>query len=167
MKINPNEVKSIDDIGMLNGKPVKLLKFKGGYNLIMGFEPGKEIESVLSAGSHAAIAKFNLEKQYMNYRPNLTKSEHEIAPVVSKHSAHLSEDLLKSGHDIYSIQNGPNIEFQLTKHDVKIGNLKAELINGCLSVKEFNTDVQFAKAFTGAVAEKALMCGTDKVSIKG
>ena len=167
MKVNPAEIKEISDIGTLNGKPVKLLKFKGGYQMAMGFDQGKEIESILAAGSHGAIVKFNLEKQYMGYRPNLMKSEGEASPIVNKHSTYLSDDLLKSGHDIYSIQNGTKVEFQLTKHDVKIGNMKAELENGGLSIKESNVSKQFANAFAGAVAEKSLMCGTSKVSLKG
>lgn len=169
MQITPNEIDSIEDAGLMNGEPVKLIRTKGGFWIATGKPRGKFRDEALAAGSHPAIVKYNLEKQYPDYQPALMKSEALISPaVVTKHSHFLTEDLKKSGHDIYSVQNGANIEFQITKHDVKIASAEAVLRDNAVMVRhEMNIPKEFAGALAGATAEKALSCGTSNVRIQG
>lgn len=168
MNITPNEIESIEDVGMMNGAPVKLLRTKGGFHIAVGRANGKMIDEALAAGSHPAIVKYNLEKQYTSFQPAMMKSEISLNPaVVTKHSHYLSDDLKKSGHDVYSIQSGTNIEFQITKHDVKIGNVQATLEKDAIVVKSMNVSKEFSHALAGATTEKALSCGAAKVRIQG
>lgn len=169
MKITPQEIDNIEEIGMLDGSPVKLLRTKGGFHIATGKSKNKQIEEALAAGSHPAIVKYNLEKQYPGFQPILLKSENTtVNSVVSNHSNHLSEELKKSGHDIYSVQTGKNIEFQITKQDVRIGNAVGVLKDNSLTVlRDINIPKEFSSALAGAIAEKAIACGTSKVEIQG
>lgn len=169
MQITPNEIESIEDAGLMNGQPVKLLRTKGGFWIAVGTLNGKKREEALAAGSHPAIVKYNLEKQYPGFRPAMMKSEASLNPsIVTKHSHFLSEDLLKSGHDVYSVQTGQNIEFQITKQDVKVGSVVGVLTGNALMMdSEMNVSKEFSQALAGAVAEKALSCGAGKVKIQG
>ena len=169
MQIAPNEIESIEDVGMLNGAPVKILRTKGGFHIAVGRQNGKQIDEALAAGSHPAIVKYNLEKQYVGYQPSLMKSEGSLNPaIVTKHSHYLSEDLKKSGHDVYSVQSGQNIEFQITKQDVKIGSATGVLRGDSLMLEQkMDMPKEFSHALAGATAEKALACGAGKVRIQG
>jgi hypothetical protein len=168
MQITPDEIVSVEDVGMMNGHPVKLLRTKGGFHIATGKLKGKAREEAIAAGSHSAIVKYNLEKQYPEYQPTLMKSEISLNPaVVTKHSHFLSEDLQKSGHDIYSVQSGTNIEFQVTKHDMKIGSIQATLEKDAIVVNDMKISKEFSHALAGATTEKALSCGAAKVKIQG
>lgn len=168
MNITPNEIESIEDVGMMNGAPVKLLRTKGGFHIAVGRNAGKQIDEALAAGSHPAIVKYNLEKQYVGFQPAMMKSEVSINPaVVVKHSHYLSDDLKKSGHDVYSVQSGTQIEFQVTKHDVKIGSVQATLEKDAIVVNDIQVSKEFSHALAGAATEKALSCGAAKVRIQG
>lgn len=168
MNITPNEIESIEDVGMMNGAPVKILRTKGGFHIAVGRNQGKQVDEALAAGSHPAIVKYNLEKQYAAFQPAMMKSEVSVNPaVVTKHSHFLSEDLKKSGHDVYSIQSGTNIEFQITKQDVKVGSVQATLEKDAIVVNSMNVSKEFAHALAGATTEKALSCGAAKVRMQG
>jgi len=169
MNITANEIDEIQDAGLMNGSPVKLLRTKGGFWIATGKMRNKNVEQALAAGSHPAIVKYNLEKQFPGeFQPILMKSEISLNPaIVTKHSQFLSEDLRKSGHDVYAVQTGSNIEFQITKHDIKVGNIKAALVNEALVVSEMNIQKEFSHAMAGATTEKALSCGASKVKIQG
>jgi hypothetical protein len=168
MQITPNEIDSIEDAGDMNGKPVKLLRTKGGFWIAVGTPQGKMREEALAAGSHPAIVKYNLEKQYAAaYHPMLQKSEMMTPAVVVNHSKHLSEDLRKAGHDIYSIQTGQNIEFQITKHDIKVATSSATLQKDAMMVSLENVPREFSGALAGAALDKALASGVANVKIQG
>lgn len=168
MQITPNEIESIEEAGMLDGSPVKLLRTKGGFWIATGRTRGKMQDEALAAGSHSAIVKYNLEKQYPGFQPAMMKSEISLNPaVVVKHTHFLSEDLQKSGHDIYSIQSGTKIEFQITKHDIKIGEVQATLDKDAILINDIKSTKEFAHALAGATTEKALSCGAAKVKIQG
>lgn len=168
MNLTPNEIDTIEEAGMMNGAPVKLLRTKGGFWIATGRQRGKNRDEALAAGSHPAIVKYNLEKQFaQDFMPALQKSEVSLNPaIVVKHTQWLSEDLQKSGHDVYSIQSGSEIEFQLTKHDIKIGDVKASLEKDALVVSEMNISKEFSAALAGATTEKAIACGAAKVRIQ-
>lgn len=168
MQISPNEIESIEEAGLLNGSPVKLLRTKGGFWIATGRQKAGARDEALAAGSHPAIVKYNLEKNFMGFQPAMMKSETAINPaIVEKHTKHLAEDLQKSGHDVYSIQTGSHIEFQLTKHDVKIGTVQTHLERDAIVVNEMSIPKEFSHALAGAVTEKGIACGASKIGIKG
>lgn len=85
---------------------------------------------------------------------------------VEKHSHFLSAELRKSGHDIYSVQNGADIEFQVTKHNLKIGSVDSSLENDAMVINKMNIDKQFARGLAGATTEKAYSCKASKMRLK-
>jgi hypothetical protein len=164
MNITPNEVDSIEDAGMLDGKPVKMIRTKGGFWIAVGKPRGKFKEEAIAAGSHPAIVKFNVEKQYPDFQPAMMKSEHfSDGAIVEKHSHFLSEDLRKTGHDIYSVQTGNEIDFQITKHGIKVLSVGARLGDEILNVEKTTLPQQFVRAVSGATVEKCASSGAKSV----
>jgi len=158
MQLTPNEIDRIEEAGTLDGNPVKMLRTKGGFWIALGKKRNKASEEALAAGSHPAIVKYNLEKQYSGFQPALTKSEHGIEPIVAKHSHYLSDDLRKSGHDIFSIQTGNAVEFQVTRQNATVASVNGYVDRENLSINELNIPKEFAKAMAGATVEKSIAC---------
>jgi hypothetical protein len=163
MQLTPNEIDKVEDAGMLDNNPVKLLRTKGGFWVAVGKKRNKQTEEALAAGSHPAIVKYNLEKQYSGFQPAMAKSEHGIEPLVAKHSHFLSEDLRKSGHDIFSIQTGNAVDFQITKHNAAIASVSGHIDSDNLAINDLSIPKEFTKAIAGATVEKAISC---KVGLK-
>jgi hypothetical protein len=168
MELTAQEIESIEEAGMLNGAPVKLIRTKGGFWIATGRPKGKLQEEALSAGSHPAIVKYNLERQHPEFQPSMMKSEFmSDSTIVEKHSHFLSDVLRKSGHDVYSVQNGDQVEFQITKQNAKIASVIGSFKDGSLTFKDLNIDRQFTRALAGATSEKAVSCGAQKIKIQG
>jgi hypothetical protein len=160
MNITPNEVDTIEDAGMIDGSPVKLLRTKGGFWMAIGRPRGKFRDEAIAAGSHPAIVRYQLEKQYPTFQPVLQKSENmaDMAKV-EKHSHYLSDSLRKSGHDIFSIQTPGKIEFQITKQNVTVHSVESHIEAGALVFGKIGIGKEFTRALAGATAEKAVQCG--------
>lgn len=162
MQITPNEIDSVEDCGMLNQAPVKLLRTKGGFWIAIGRSKVGKSEEALSAGSHPAIVKYNLERAFPEFQPAMMKSElFSDSTKVEKHSHFLSDTLRKSGHDVYSVHSGEKIEFHVTKHNAKVSSVTGTLEKGAIVIKEMNVGKEFTRALAGATAEKALSCGVN------
>ena len=167
MNLTPNEIDSIEDAGILNKLPVKLIRTKGGFWIAVGHKGNGMGQEALTAGSHPAIVKYNLEKQYPEFQPSLMKSALYADNVkVEKHSHFLSDDLRKSGHDIFSIQSETGIEFQITKQNAQVHSVTATLENQELVLKGMDIDAKFTRALAGATTEKALECGLKKIRVQ-
>lgn len=168
MQITPDEIENIEEAGLLDKNPVKILRTKGGFHIAVGRPRGKYKDEVLAAGSHPAIVKFNLEKHFPEFQPALMKSEAtDYSPVVVKHTHFLSNDLVKSGHDIYSVQSGSHIEFQVTKQNVKVASVQGTLEKDGIVLRDLNLSREFSSAMAGATSEKAHACGMSSVRIQG
>jgi hypothetical protein len=168
MQLTPNEIESVDDIGILNGSPVKIIKTRGGFHIAVGRPRGKLQEEALAAGSHPAIVKFNLERQHPDFQPAMQKSElMGLEPKVESHSHFLSDSLRKSGHDLYSVQTGDKVEFHITKQNAKVSSVDASFDKGSLVFGEINIDKKFTRALAGATSEKALSANVSKIRIQG
>jgi hypothetical protein len=168
MQLTPNEIDSVEEAGMLNQEPVKLIRTKGGFWIAVGRPKGKLTQEALCAGSHPAIVKYNLEKQYPEFQPSMMKSEFYAENTqVEKHSHFLSDELRKSGHDIYSVQSGNEIEFQITKQNSAVHSVKGNLIDGSLVFTSMNIDKKFTRGLAGATTEKAHACGASKIRLEG
>lgn len=166
MNITPGEIDSIDNIGTLDGNPLKMLRTKGGFFICIGRPKGQMSETALGAGSHPAIVKYNIEKQYPQVQIAMMKSEAlSDGSIVDKHSHHLSHDLRKSGHDIYSVQKGSQITFHITKQNVDISKVDGYLENDYILFKNINFPKEFAKSIAGACVEKAITCKAKKLKL--
>jgi hypothetical protein len=160
MQLTPNEIDSVEDAGMLDGNAVKLLRTKGGFWMAIGRPRGKYKDEALAAGSHPAIVRYNLERQFPGFQPAMQKSElTSDNSKVEKHSHFLSDSLRKSGHDVYSVQSGEKIEFQITKQNVKIHSVESSLKDGAMSFDKMEVGKEFTRALAGAASEKAVQCG--------
>ena len=160
MNLQPSDIDQVDDAGVLDGQPVKMIRTKGGFH--MAIHKGK----VLAGGSHPAIVKHSVSKMYPSFQPVMCKSEGFEDAVVDQHSHYLSEDLRKSGHDIFSIQTGQNVEFQITKNNLKVASVSGSLQDDSLFIDELTFPKQFAKAMAGAATEKALDCKKKMIKVK-
>jgi hypothetical protein len=160
MNLKPEDISDIETGGILDGQEVKLIRTKGGFWL------GIANNKVISSGSHPAIVKHVISKIYPNFQPAMCKSEKFIDTLVDRHSHFLSDDLRKSGHDIYSIQDGQEIEFQITKHNMKIASVKGALKDESLFINELTFPKEFTKALAGAATEKALACNSKFIKVK-
>lgn len=159
MNITEKEIHSIEEAGMLDGHPVKLIRTKGGFWIACGKPKGKFKDEALAAGSHPAVVKFNLEKTYPSFQPALMKSEaFSETVVVEKHSHFLSDELRKSGHDIYSIQDGSNVKFDITKQNLKIASVEGTMDRDFLVINKLDIPKEFSKSMAGATVEKAVGC---------
>lgn len=168
MNITPNEIAEIEDIGTLDGSPVKMIRTKGGFVIAVGKPKGKMQDEALSAGSHPAIVKYNLEKMHPGFQPSLMKSENfNDSAVVEKHSHYLSNELRKSGHDLYSVQNGTEIDFHITKRQLKVAIVRGQIEGDSIVFKDLSVGKEFSRALAGATVEKAASTGALKVKIQG
>lgn len=165
MKINQNEIASVQILGTLDGHDIKLIKTRGGLNLAIGPD-GKGGETVMGAGSHQAIVLYNFEKNHPSFHPAIMKSDNFQSSIAEKHSHFLSDDLRKSGHDIYSVEEGNEISFFITKHDLKLGSIVGFKAGDTLKVSSYDPKLSsFREPLSYAVSEKTLGCGLKKVKI--
>jgi hypothetical protein len=160
MSLRPEDIDTVEEAGMLDGQSVKLIRTKGGF--WMGLANGK----VLSGGSHPAIVKHTISKMHPNFQPVMCKSEAFSDALVDRHSHFLSDELRKSGHDVYSIQTNNDIEFQITKHNMKIASVHTLLQEDGLFIPELNIPKEFTRAMAGATTEKALSCNSKTIKVK-
>jgi hypothetical protein len=162
MKIPETDVASIEPFGVLDGKPVSLVKLRGGLNLATTLD-SKGGEKVLGAASHQAILCYTVEQQYPSFQPMIMKSEGNTKLAADSHSHFLSDAHRKSGHGIYSVQNGNSVDFYVTKLNIKIGSVSGSFENGDLLVKNLDAPKEFAHSISGALSEKTLSQGAKKV----
>lgn len=159
MKILENDIASIEPFGMMDGKQVNLTKTKGGLNLAV------MDDKVLGAASHQAILCYTIEQRFPNFQPMIMKRE-RLKLNAESHSHFLSDDLRKSGHDIYSIQNGNNVDFFITKQNIKIGTANGSIEGQNLYVNSLEMPKEFSNSISSAVSEKALSSGLSSVRVR-
>jgi len=169
MKLSEKDIANIESFGELNGKPVKLIRCKGGFNIVMGTRPGEKEESCLTAGSHAGICRFNMQKQFKkSYAPAMMKSStYNDSAVVENHSHFLSDDLRKSGHEIHSIHSGYQISFHISKCGLKIADVDTYIQGDVLVFPSLKAPKVFARGLAGAATEKADILNLSKLKIEG
>lgn len=165
MKISDNDIASVEPFGIIEGKPVSLVKTKGGLNLAT-MEDSRGQDTVLGAASHQAILCYTIEQRFPKFQPMIMKSEGGIKFEAESHSHFLSDDLRKSGHDIYSIQNGDDIQFYITKQNIKVACVNSSKKDNYLVVDSSNVLKEYVKAISSAVSEKALSNGLKGVKVQ-
>jgi hypothetical protein len=160
LSLQPSDIDTVEEAGVLDGQTVKLLRTKGGFWLSV--HNGK----VIAGGSHPAIVKHSISKMFPTFQPVMCKSEAFSDAVVEQHSHFLSDDLRKSGHDIYSIQTGMNIEFQITKNNLKVASVTGSVQDDSLYIDELAFPKQFTKSLASAATEKALDSNLKTIKIR-
>jgi hypothetical protein len=164
MKIEENQIKSVEPFGVMDGKQVNLVCLVGGLNLATVV--GKNgTEDVLGAASHQAILCYSIEQRFPSFQPMLMKSE-TVKFDTESHSHFLTDDLRKSGHDIYSVQSGNDIQFYITKQNIKVGSANGSIQNNHLIVDSLNVPKECVTAISSAVSEKTLSVGLKGVKVK-
>ncbi len=159
MKILESEIASTEPFGMIDGKEVKLVRMKGGLNLAtLGSE-------VLGAASHQAILCYSVEQRYPKFQPMIMKSE-GLRLTAESHSHFLTDNLRKSGHDIYSVQSGNLVDFYITKQSIKVGMAKGSVDGDRLVISSIDAPREFLSGLSGAVAEKVLSAGLKGMRVK-
>lgn len=159
MKILENDIASTEPFGMLDGRQVNLTKTKGGLNLAV------MDDQVLGAASHQAILCYTIEQRFPSFQPAIMKSE-SLRLNADSHSHFLTDSLRKSGHDVYSVQNGNNIEFFVTKQNIKVGSASGSIEDKHLVIRYLDSPKEFVTPISAAVSEKALSSGLKGVRIK-
>lgn len=168
MKITAEEIAAIEEAGMLDQQPIKMIRTKGGFWIAVGKLRGRFNEEALAAGSHPAIVKWQLTKKYPQFQESLMKSEafSEVSAQVEQHSHFLTEELRKSGHEVFSVQSGDDLAFHVTKQGIKVGEVYGHIQEESVVIKKISAPKEFARALAGATAEKALSCGAKKLKIE-
>jgi hypothetical protein len=151
LNITPDDIDTVEDAGVLEGQPIKMCRSRGGFWFAV--HKGK----VLAGGSHPAIVKHSVSKMYPSFQPAMCKSEGFEDAIVDQHSHFLSDDLRKSGHDIYSIQTGSNVEFHITKNNLKVASVSGSVQNDALVINEIQFPKEFAMLWLGLLPKKLLI----------
>jgi hypothetical protein len=159
MQLFPSEIKSIDDMGELDSEPVKMVSTIGGFYLAVGKKHGKDF--VLGSASHPAILRHSIKKSYSSFKPSLMKSETDNAEVVERTQI-LPQELKKSGHELFEIEELGSTRFSLTKHSKEIAKFDFEpnLDNGMiLSSKAKKVPEGVLRTISELCVSKALVLG--------
>lgn len=164
MKIHENDIASIEPFGMMDGKQVNLVRTKGGLNLATTSDKSGQ-DTVLGAASHQAILSYTIEQRFPSFQPMIMKSE-GLKLNAESHSHFLSDDLRKSGHDIYSIQNGNDIDFFITKQNIKVACANGSIKDSYLQIKASTILKEYVNAISSAISEKALSSGLKGVKVQ-
>jgi hypothetical protein len=164
MKIEDNQIKSVEPFGIMDGKQVNLVKLVGGLNLATTLD-AKGQENVLGAASHQAILCYTIEQRYPSFQPMLMKSE-GIKLNAESHSHFLSDDLRKSGHDIYSIRDQGVVDFYITKQNIKVASAQGVVVGDVMLIKSLDSSQEFVPCLSGAVSEKALGMGLKGMKVR-
>lgn len=171
--VRPEEVDSVEEIGLLEGEPVKMIKMIGGFHIATAKVKGND--KALSMGSHAAIVKHNLEKTYGNaFRPHLMKSEGQTNPIVYEKTYFLSKALSDKGYSLHLVEESGFISAILSHFGIEVLKQEALMKTDSIDMKPEVTFSDAKKAKTAidnnlsesliiAIADLAKETGRDKV----
>lgn len=128
MEVKPSEIEHVEQIGTLNGSPVRLLKTVGGFWICLGRPKSGTREEALAAGSHPAIVKYNVEKQFSEFQPSLAKSEtvSSLEKVIG-FTELLPLEMRNRGYEMYSLLNQNKIDYILTRYGSEVHSFSAKI----------------------------------------
>jgi histone H3/H4 len=156
MDLKPNEIEEIEQIGQLNGSPVRMIRCTGGFYVVLGKPKGKTQEEALGAASHGAIAKYNVEKQFPDFQPSMAKSESVDSPKVAGFTQLLPQDMRKGGYEMFSLSKSNEIDYILTKHGSEVHSFHADLSGESLKFKKAQKSLpESLQGFSKAVSKVA------------
>lgn len=158
--LKPEEIDRIEEIGDINGIPVKMIRSIGGFYAAAGKAPNEQRDSVLAAASHPAIVKFELQKKYgKSFREHMNKAESTIQPIVFEKTNFLNQELINTGYSLYSIVTGADISVILSHYGNEIlkqnGLIKSESIE--LIPQIYFSDLKKSKEVVDAEISKSII----------
>jgi hypothetical protein len=157
MILKPSEIDKVETIGEMDGEPVEMIRTLGGLFVAVGKPKGKKQKEVLAAASHGAIAKYNVEKNFREFRPSLQKSE-RFEPETIGLTELLPKKLIEAGHDLYLIKNESSLDFVLTKNSLEVNKIVGTFSDDSLVLQrpQKNIDVRVAHSIGKASAREAI-----------
>ena len=169
MKFDSGEVLSIEDLGEMDGVPIKAVHFKGGF--VAGVKSDGDKSKVLATASHLGILRFAIKKSCPSFRPALMKSESTEAPVTDSSSL-LPETLSKSGYGLFAIhKNSLETEYSITKHCITefflTGLAKSDSIELSKLSKQSPIISQVSIAIGKAAAREAVNASKEFIEFDG
>lgn len=173
MDIKPSEIDLVEEIGALDGEPVKMIKTIGGYWIAVGKPKSKKRDEALAAGSHPAIVKYNIEKNFPGFQAALAKSEAiGITENVTGYSELLPDSLRDRGYDMYGLEKSEKLSYVLTRNGYEVYKFDAELTQDSLRISENQKSLPnelrpFTKAVSEVAARKAIETGREEVEYAG
>lgn len=137
MEIRPNEVKEVKVIGKLYGDDVKAVITDGGFHVIFGKkEKNSKKADALAAGSHLALASYQVEKRYgQDFEPAIFKSEEKQTPIVEDKTEILPDLMKNSGIEMFVLSKFNNLDFVMVKHGIEIMKCETQIDNSNLVLK--------------------------------
>lgn len=171
--VRPEEVDSVEEIGLLGDEPVKLIKMIGGFHIATAKVRGND--KALSMGSHAAIVRHNLEKTYgSTFKPHMMKSEQATEPVVYEKTSFLSKNLSDKGYALHLIDESGGVSAILSHFGIEVIKQEALIKTDSVDIKpevsfsdakkaKTAIDQGFSKSLIMAIADMAKNMGLDKV----
>ncbi len=138
MEIKDVDIDEIKVVGKLNGKEVKLIRTKGGFNIAMGqVSTNSTISEPLAVGSHSAIVMFNLGKKYKQFQPVMNKSEVEESTKVTEMTYILGDKLQNLGYDLYCLEKSYETSMSLTYQNTEVASFNLLTKNDQLTISNF------------------------------
>ena len=168
LEISPSDIEKIEEIGELEGYPVKLIKTTGGFYIAIGKKKGKI--QPLATASHAAIAKFMCEKMCPDFKPSIMKTEGFKEKVVD-FSSSLNKNIFDRGYSLYSVQESDHIHrIVLNHHYAEVASVGMEVDGekAYMDTPTFNSEYRVSglrKSFYEAVMDAAENAGAKRVSV--
>jgi len=161
MDIFPSEIDTVSVIGDMDGEPVKMVRTIGGLYMAVSKKNNKD--SVLGAGSHAAIVSYNIKKANPSIKLSLMKSESYSSAVVHDLTDLLSLEDRQKGYDLFKIEENGKATFSLSKFASEKGSVELIEKDGYLVCnKKLSADTSsFLKPISEAMVKHAAKKGMD------
>jgi hypothetical protein len=171
VNIKPSEIESIDDIGEMDGSPVKLVKCVGGFFMALGRRHGRNQDEALASGSHAAIVKYSLEKNFSTFRPAMEKSEFFDTERVTGLTELVPKALRNKGYELHALTKHEQTSYVITKYGSEIVNYKTFPMNKSLVVMDPSNTIKdeelpMTTAIIKAVTDEANQLGKESIVFK-
>lgn len=123
--IQPNEIENIEEIGQLQGNPIKLVKTIGGLFIATGKLPGRQNQEILASGSHKGIVKYSLEKKFAGTATfQLQKNMAAEAPI-KDYTEKLPELMQKNGYELLTSRGATGLVAFLNKDGMDVSQYVA------------------------------------------
>lgn len=168
MEILPSEIDEVEHIGEMENDQVKLVRTVGGLYIAVGKPKGKNKDEVLAAGSHSAIVKYNVQKNFREFRPAMEKSEKPQDKVTSATSL-LPAELKQKGYDLYRLEKSTGVDLLITKHNLDIAKINLTPENGSLKISLADGLIPegAGKAVAAVASKQALSMGISDIEHAG
>lgn len=113
--VTPQEIEKIEDIGEINGQPIKMIQTIGGLFIATGVLPGRNKQEVLAQGSHRGIVKYSLEKKFAGQAAFALQKNISAEAPIRDYSERLPELMRKHGYELLTSRGASGVVAFLNK----------------------------------------------------